>query len=170
MFSTKPAILPLPNSSERGKRPLLFVMAKSAPVPWCLVRVGRGGCYRGSNAVRRRAQPLTQPTVAAQSAQLEAEVGIEVAVDLPRRVTAGGGLMVSAMVTAETKPTELRSAMRPLTESCRLVIESGSYCREPVKMFQGAENQLRAQALPASAANCASVRPPACCRRLVLRV
>lgn len=35
---------------------------------------------------------LTQPTVAAQSAQLEAEVGIEVAVDLPRRVTAGGGV------------------------------------------------------------------------------
>ena len=28
--------------------------------------------------------------------------------------------------------------MRPLTESCRPVIESGSHCREPVKMFQGA--------------------------------
>lgn len=34
----------------------------------------------------------TQPVVAAQSAQLEAEVGVEVAVDLPRRVAAGGGV------------------------------------------------------------------------------
>ena len=84
------------------KRPLLFVMAKSAPVPVVALSalVAAGVAAEVTQSGERAQLPDPANGSGAVRAASRPRLVMVVAVDLPRRVAAGGGLMVSAMVTA----------------------------------------------------------------------